>query len=451
MINDNANQQISKLIKPCTYNPIGLYSNEVPMSNVYIGEDSHKNKCFMIKMQSNQLSLKLIDNINKCNQLKCPSLLNYISLSKLKEDYYLVYEYCNGIQLRNYITKAIPNGNKRIMLLIKFVKLLQIFKKNKIAFDYLLIDFIFVDSFENINMKILCCHGLLGYNEATKQIDDDPESVECNDYFNWLSNFIYTISYFNMSNVSEDFNQFFNQFKDDIKQKIKNLFEKVFIKHKEGNSNDYSFELFDSELKVISEKIGLTKPKYNSTKKIFISNRSINNNTIQLQNTITNNPNFTTQPPLNEVNNNKMTQEVNGFKASKFDCNAPQNISEEIIGNNELEDRFKMELKNIETIGKIKEIEMYNNSNINNSNEQFDIRKSISASVNNANAKLYNIPAQFYNSNNISLFQTLNRINCLDQMFSNHVNKINSLWNNIQLYHYNFISQLPVQTSNINQ
>lgn len=450
MNNEYTNQQIQDFIKPCAYKPGELYSDKGLRSNVYIGKDNKNNKCFMIKIQYDQLSVQLLENITKISQLNFPSLINFISLSKINNDYYLVYDYFNGLQISDYISKAIPNGSKRLMFFINISKFLNFLNKHQMIVDDFLLDFVFVESFETSNIKILYSYGQINNNQANKDENNKTEIIKDN-YFQVLAQFIYIISQFNKENDKENFTMFFDQFKDELKNKIKDVFSKVINKHKERNSNEYSFESFYLEIKIIYNELGVLNKnkKHKAIKRVIPTNKY---SLIDL-------PKCTNQTSSdNEPDSKKKdSQELKDTKVNLNECdNQKCKVGLDIKDNLKLND-IEIEESNLRKIKSNSDIDNENKNITNlclfndktNPNIIMPFTTQSQLDINDL-SKINRLTSPFQNYH-LWLNQTLNRLNTLDQILMTQIKNVNTIWGTIQLSHSQFLNQFNINIHDINK
>ena len=192
----NIEQLPIKIIKENIYHPSELYFSEIISSNVYVGEDIKKKNIFMIKIPSEKINDELITEMTLINYLPSNKILHSINIfKKNNEDSYLIFNYCCGIRLNDYIKYSQPNFMIRINLLKQFSECIIDLYNNDIKLFNLNSDFCFILDFEKPILKIL--FNIQGLINSQKENDSKNKKIENiqekEDEFFWLARFIYII------------------------------------------------------------------------------------------------------------------------------------------------------------------------------------------------------------------------------------------------------------------
>jgi hypothetical protein len=135
-------------------NDLEPYDADTSPHNVFYATLRSKDKIFLLEVLNSKLeptncNLQNLIKINNKNILKVLYLI-----PKNKDTSYLCFEF-SDILLSSYISYAVPDLNTRLSLLKQCTELIICFQKNNIKLDKLDSNYIFVDSFENPNIKIL--------------------------------------------------------------------------------------------------------------------------------------------------------------------------------------------------------------------------------------------------------------------------------------------------------
>lgn len=509
---EGLNERVISFIKESQYTPIELFFNELISSNVYIGEDADKNKAFMIKIPSNELNCNLIDNIDKVSKVNCSSLLKFISLSFINNEYYLIYEFCNGIRFNDYIKNAAPKALKRMHVLKQLVNILTVLYKNQIQLFPLKDKFIFIDSLEDLNVKMLYANWIITNKSCEKNHDNEHEGggivgketneqhpFDSKEYFSCVASFVYTITKYNMKSDVENFNLFFNEFDEETSSKIKIFFTKIQSKSQLNNTDQYSFDDLIKDSKKLFNGLGLIEGKDNNNyiPSISISIPSNSNPPIATPSSSTveppklNRPSFDKKPILgsstsgllfstttstnpNPNNNNvsggvkfqnTIVKDVKGEDSNKKKIK-PSTKKGSNVPDNIIKIPLKEETKQNVTEGTNANCSIHNqNNNTSSMNPSLNqgsndyLKQNFLNSIHelimrNFQLNQMRIPNQMaINSSEyrIWLQQSLMKMNGLDQIVKMQLMQIDNLWGNIQYSHNQFSNHISLQGgTNIN-
>ena len=260
---ENTNLEILpiKVIKDNIYHPIELYFSELITSNVYIGEDIKKKLYFMIKIPCEKISEELITEMTLINYFPSDKVLHSINIfKKNNEDAFLIFNYCSGIRLNDFIQYSQPSFLIRLNLLKQFSECLIDLYNNNIKLYNLNSDFFFVLDIESPNLKILLNIFGLIQSESDNQ---NKKNQEKEDEFFWLARFIFIISSEgnqSNNNVNNNFFDFFiNSSPEIIRNDLKKIINSIFFRCK-GNEEyikNYHIQNYINDLNIILNKLNI--------------------------------------------------------------------------------------------------------------------------------------------------------------------------------------------------
>lgn len=257
-----------KIIKENIYHPSELYFSELISSNVYIGEDIKKKNLFMIKIPSEKINDDLITEMTLINYLPSNKILHSINIyKKNNEDSYLIFNYCGGIRLNDYIKYSQPNFMIRINLLKQFSECIIDLYNNDIKLFNLNSDFCFILDFEKPILKMLFnVQGLINSQKENDSKNKKNDSIqEKEDEFFWLARFIYIISTENSKNYIDEqkntFDYFVNISPEVTRNNLKKIINNIFFRCK-GNEEyikNYHIQNYINDLNIILNKLNINE------------------------------------------------------------------------------------------------------------------------------------------------------------------------------------------------
>ena len=264
----NIEQLPIKIIKENIYHPSELYFSEIISSNVYVGEDIKKKNIFMIKIPSEKINDELITEMTLINYLPSNKILHSINIyKKNNEDSYLIFNYCGGIRLNDYIKYSQPNFMIRINLLKQFSECIIDLYNNDIKLFNLNSDFCFILDFEKPILKIL--FNIQGLINSQKENDSKNKKIENiqekEDEFFWLARFIYIISTeYSKNNLNEQkniFDDFVNSSPEVTRNNLKKIINNIFFRCK-GNEEyikNYHIQNYIDDLNSLLNQLNITE------------------------------------------------------------------------------------------------------------------------------------------------------------------------------------------------
>ena len=264
----NIEQLPIKIIKENIYHPSELYFSEIISSNVYVGEDIKKKNIFMIKIPSEKINDELITEMTLINYLPSNKILHSINIyKKNNEDSYLIFNYCGGIRLNDYIKYSQPNFMIRINLLKQFSECIIDLYNNDIQLFNLNSDFCFILDFEKPILKIL--FNIQGLINSQKENDSKNKKIENiqekEDEFFWLARFIYIISTeYSKNNLNEQkniFDDFVNSSPEVTRNNLKKIINNIFFRCK-GNEEyikNYHIQNYIDDLNSLLNQLNITE------------------------------------------------------------------------------------------------------------------------------------------------------------------------------------------------
>ena len=409
-----------KIIKENIYHPSELYFSELISSNVYIGEDIKKKNLFMIKIPSEKINDDLITEMTLINYLPSNKILHSINIyKKNNEDSYLIFNYCGGIRLNDYIKYSQPNFMIRINLLKQFSECIIDLYNNDIKLFNLNSDFCFILDFENPILKILFnVQGLINSQKENDSKNKKNDSIqEKEDEFFWLARFIYIISTENSKNYIDEqkntFDYFINISPEVTRNNLKKIINNIFFRCK-GNEEyikNYHIQNYIDDLNSLLNKLNISEINKeiikNDLREQFITKvieHAIEEQTLNPQPEIANeekiNTNilisFNTKKKTKKKSLKKKENELSQDKSSLIENNIPNNkqnqpqiLNFDNYQNNQFQNQnFTFNQNNIQCFP---QNYSYENSFPGNSSYMMDLDNNNLIYQNNSNNKNYNL------------------------------------------------------------
>jgi hypothetical protein len=130
------------------------YDLDTSHHNVFYGTLRNKDKIFMLEVLNSKFNTEN-NNLQNVMNIKHKNILKVLYImTKNRYTSYLCFEF-SEILLSSYISNASPDLYSRLSLLKQCTELLIYFKKINIRLDKLDSNYIFVESLENPNLKVL--------------------------------------------------------------------------------------------------------------------------------------------------------------------------------------------------------------------------------------------------------------------------------------------------------